>query len=98
MENKPLLILMALLCTGWLHGNGQIIDTSTYNSGIWQYTGIAIPKFQQPEMMGRLANFRWADLEPQPNKWDWTELDSELTAKAADSLPIIFMVYTKQDA
>src|SRR5206468_4910390 len=29
---------------------------------------------------------------------NWTDFDSELTEKAADSLPIIFMVYTKQDA
>lgn len=73
-------------------------DSSLINAGIWQYTGYGFSKSGHPEMLGRLSYFRWADLEPSPNVWNWTSFDSELTTKTADSLPVIFMVYTKQDA
>lgn len=94
MSNRLLLIVVLYLLT--LHSTAQT-DTSLISAGIWQYTGTALPKDKHPEMNGRLSNFRWADLEPSPNQWNWKEFDSELTAKASDSLPIIFMVYTKED-
>src|SRR5215831_15800068 len=97
MKKIPLL-LSTLLSLIFLQTSAQGVDTSDDNSGIWQYLGQGLSKDDHPEVEGRLSNFRWADLEPQPNVWDWHELDSELTAKAADSLPIIFMVYTKEDA
>ena len=49
-------------------------------------------------MRGRLCNFRWKDIEPSPNVWDWAQFDNDLAVRAADSLPIIFMVYTEEDA
>jgi hypothetical protein len=47
---------------------------------------------------GRLCNYNWKDLEVAPNEWNWKEFDSDLTAHTQDGLPVIFMVYTKEDA
>lgn len=73
-------------------------DTTHYKYGIWQTFGDAASTTQYPEIQGRLANFRWADLEPSPNVWNWTEFDNDLSDKAKDGLPIIFLIYTKEDA
>lgn len=96
MSKTFLLTLLALLCLA-CNLNAQT-DSINYHSGIWQYLGSNVDKQEYPEINGRLSNFRWKDIERLPGVWDWTEMDSEFTAKAADSLPIIFMVYTKEDA
>jgi hypothetical protein len=91
--------LLSLLCAIATDANAQTIDTSTYNAGIWQYMSNPLSKQDQPEVQGRLTkSFRWADIEPSPNVWNWVNFDSVLTDAADDGLPIIFLVFTKQDA
>src|SRR3954470_3527482 len=87
-----------LLCLSAIPANSQITDTTNYNYGVWQAFGNPISRFQESEVRGRLVNFRWADLETAPNIWNWIQFDSDLNARAQDSLPIIFMVYTESDA
>ncbi|WP_158638308.1 T9SS type A sorting domain-containing protein [Panacibacter ginsenosidivorans] len=89
--------LIALCSLCWLSAGAQT-DTTHYKYGVWQSFGDAVSATQYPEVQGRLANFRWADMEPNPDQWNWTEFDSEMTSKAKDGLPIIFLVYTKEDA
>lgn len=89
-------IVLSGLCS--LNVNAQITDTTNYNYGVWQTFGDPLSSTKYPELRGRLCNFRWADLEPTPNGWNWTQFDSDLTSRAADGLPITFMVYTGQDA
>lgn len=66
--------------------------------GIWQTFGEPLNQSQYEYLNGRLCNFLWKDLEPSNNVWDWTAFDNDLTNRTKDGLPVIFMVYTKQDA
>lgn len=68
------------------------------NSGIWQDYGIPVNAKTYPEFKGRLVNCSWSDIEIAPNVWDWTIFDQDINDHAADSMPIIFMVYTRMDA
>jgi hypothetical protein len=91
--------LALTLCLVTAHLNAQTIDTSTYNAGIWQYMSTPLSRQMHPELQGRLTTFfRWADLEPSPDVWNWSDFDRVISAAAADSLPIVFLIYTKQDA
>jgi hypothetical protein len=89
-----------LLCiTSTVHLKAQALDTSTYNAGVWQYMSAPVSRQDQAEIKGRLTKyFRWSDIEPAPDVWDWVNFDSVLTDAAADSLPILFLVFTKQYA
>lgn len=78
--------------------NAQVADSIHYNYGIWQTFGSPISRQSYPEIKGRLCNFRWADLETAPNVWNWSDFDYQLSIRAQDTTPIIFMVYTKEDA
>jgi len=53
---------------------------------------------QSPELRGRLCNVAWKSIEPEPGVYTWDALDTVLYRTGADSLPLIFMVYTKEDA
>jgi hypothetical protein len=66
--------------------------------GIWQYFGVPGSKSQYPILEGRLCNFTWAEIEPSNNVWNWTSFDQGLKDGTKDGLPVIFMVYTKEDA
>ena len=90
-------LFLGMLCLCAITVSAQTSNDS-YNYGIWQTFGNPMPADQYPELKGRLCNFRWADLETAPNVWNWTEFDSDLTERAKDTLPIIFMVYTESDA
>src|SRR5438105_5719007 len=93
-----LLNLLGILCLYPICSTAQVTDTTNYNPGIWQAFGDPLPADFYSEVRGRLCNFRWADIEPAPNVWDWSRFDSDLAVRAKDLLPIIFMVYTEQDA
>ncbi|MEP6845815.1 MAG: hypothetical protein ABI861_07415, partial [Panacibacter sp.] len=71
---------------------------STFNYGTWQTFGDPIDISKYPEIRGRLFNFNWKDLEISNNVWIWDSFDTELTKRAKDSLPFIFMVYTEEGA
>ena len=66
--------------------------------GIWQDFGEVMDISKFPEINGRLCNFTWKDIEIANNVWTWNNFDSDLTARAKDGLPIIFMIYTEEDA
>src|SRR5579885_3309969 len=98
MKNRVFVILTGLLCFFFINSKSQSTDLVNSSYGIWQTFGDPVTLATTPELHGRLCNFRWADIEPAPNVWDWTQFDNDLAARAADSLPIIFMVYTEEDA
>src|SRR4051812_42830332 len=98
MKNHLSNLVVGLLCLCFFSVKAQTTDTTHYNYGVWQTFSSPISKITTPELQGRLCNFRWADLEIAPNVWNWIQFDSNLTSRAKDSLPIIFMVYTKMDA
>lgn len=89
----PVILFFVSICA-----SAQVTDSIHYNYGIWQTFGSPISRQSYPEIKGRLCNFRWADLETSPNVWDWSDFDYQLSIRAQDSTPIIFMVYTKEDA
>jgi hypothetical protein len=97
MKNLYMNALLALCSLCWLGAKAQT-DTTHYKYGVWQSFGDPLSQNQYPEVQGRLSNFRWADLEPSKDVWDWTGFDSDLNSKAKDGLPVIFLVYTMEDA
>ncbi len=98
MKNSLPRIFVGMLCLIYSSLSAQVTDTNHYNYGIWQSFGNPIAKSTAPEIKGRLVNFRWADIEPSPNVWNWVAMDTAFASRSKDSLPIIFLVYTKQDA
>ncbi|MEP6844915.1 MAG: hypothetical protein ABI861_02900, partial [Panacibacter sp.] len=74
------------------------LTTEQVAPGIWQTFGDPLTTSQYPVLNGRLCNFLWKDLEAADNTWNWTAFDKDLTDRTKDGLPVIFMVYTKQDA
>ncbi|HXL58079.1 MAG TPA: T9SS type A sorting domain-containing protein, partial [Chitinophagaceae bacterium] len=96
MKNPLLNLFLALFCLWSSVANAQVTDTANYNFGTWQ--AFSSPLYNHPEVRGRLCNFFWKDIEVAPNVWEWTQFDSDLAMRAKDGLPIIFMVYTKEDA
>lgn len=74
------------------------LSTKEVGPGIWQTFGDALNKSQFPVLSGRLCNFYWRDIEPSNNVWDWSGFDKDLQDRTKDGLPLIFMVYTKEDA
>lgn len=65
------------------------------NSGIWQDYGAPLNPKTYPSIKGRLVNINWADFETAPDVWNWSIFDKDITDHIADSMPIIFMVYTR---
>lgn len=74
------------------------LSTQQVSPGIWQTFGEPLNQSQYDFLNGRLCNFLWKDLEPSNNGWDWKAFDNDLTNRTKDGLPVIFMVYTTQDA
>ena len=77
--------------------NAASQTTTPINYGIWQSTSEKINVVYY-EINGRLANFNWKDIEPEPGFWDWESFDSTFTDLADDGVPFVFMIYTKEDA
>ncbi len=69
-----------------------------FEYGIWQTAGRNLSVSDYPDIRGRLLNFKWKDLEPRNNSWDWKNFDSELASSTEGNIPVIFMVFTKEDA
>src|SRR5262249_15457307 len=59
--------------------------------------GSPLNKADYPEIYGLLYNFKWRDLEPQPNVWNWTALDAEMM-KHDGTMPFQLMIFTKEEA
>src|ERR1700753_652803 len=76
----------------------QSVQEEFSNSGIWQDYGIPVSAKAYPEFDGRLVNCNWSDIEVAPNVWDWTIFDQDIEDHIADSMPVIFMVYTRMGA
>src|SRR5206468_12529301 len=93
-----LLNLLGILCLSPICVTAQVTDTANYNSGIWQTFGDPFPSSKYPEIKGRLCNFNWKDLETAPGVWYWTAFDSDLINRTKDGLPVIFLVYTRENA
>lgn len=94
---KRCLVLVAWV--GCLFMNDKTNAQSvSLNAGVWQ--GFSDPAYikQYPFIKGRLCNVSWKDIEPSNNSWNWTTFDSELTERVKDSLPVIFSIFTYEDA
>lgn len=98
MKSTRNVLLLLLLCAGMVPLFAQQPSKDVLNFGIWQGFGGNIPTDKFPEVKGRLSNFSWKDIEPSPNQWNWAAFDRELTDKSKDNRPVIFMVYTEEDA
>lgn len=95
MKIKPTTLCMSLFFLCSFYTNAQ---NSPNNYGIWKAFGSAVSKSLYPEVHGTLCNYKWKDLETSPGVWYWKDFDADITAHAQDGLPLIFMVYTKEDA
>lgn len=98
MKPVVFLFLTGLLFLAARPVHSQTSDTINYNYGVWQHISDPISKSLTPEIRGRTCNFTWKMIEPAPGQWDWVDFDSQLVSRAADTLPILFMIYTKEDA
>lgn len=97
---KQILIFLLTACCGFVVPpavNAQN-TASNFNYGVWQTFGDPIDVSKYPELKGRLCNFDWKNIEIANNVWVWDSLDIELADKVKDSLPVIFMIYTGEDA
>ncbi|SRR6266487_1082551 len=95
MKIKAANFFMGLLILGSFHTTAQL---SAKDCGIWQTFGDPYSISQYPKLKGRLCNFKWKDMETSPGLWSWKTFDNDLTSRTRDGLPVIFMVYTKEDA
>src|SRR4051794_29214415 len=93
MKSTTFCVCIIVLCS--FKANAQL---SLQDYGIWQAFGNPFSVSQYPEVRGRLCNFYWKDLETSPGVWYWKDFDNALTSRTQDGLPVIFMVYTKQNA
>ncbi|QEC68464.1 T9SS type A sorting domain-containing protein [Panacibacter ginsenosidivorans] len=98
MKNRVVCLCAIILTLMSVPVFSQVTDLSKTKYGIWQTYGDPVSSTINPEIRGRLCNFKWAKLEIAPDKWDWKEFDYNLALRAADSLPLIFMVFTEEDA
>lgn len=87
---------MLLLClSGIIEGQAQ--GTYPVNFGTWKAHGLPGGE-KYPEVNGNIDNISWREIETAPDVWNWAAFDSDVTAHANDSLPFVFMVFTKEDA
>lgn len=98
MKNLACMLMLCFAVTFSLESTAQATDTTEYNFGIWQGWSKPLSIAQYPEVKGRLCNLKWKDIEPQPNVFEWAAFDSEMTSRASDGLPIVFAIFTKEDA
>src|SRR4249919_3900964 len=98
MKNRVLQFIAALFLFASIDAKSQSVKENFANSGVWGDYGTPVSAAAYPEFKGRLVNINWSDIELQPNVWDWTEFDNDLTRRVADSMPVIFMVYTRMNA
>ncbi|QEC67757.1 T9SS type A sorting domain-containing protein [Panacibacter ginsenosidivorans] len=90
--------ISAALILYTLFSNAQTSSYQKATPGMWQTFGNPVDRSQFSFVNGRLCNFLWKDIEPSNNVWDFTTFDKDLTDRTKDGLPVIFMVYTKEDA
>ncbi len=91
--------IISILLFAVTTANSQSVKKLFGNSGIWgDYSSPPVMQSTCPWVKGRLVNVNWADIETAPNVWSWDAFDSDINQHIADSLPIIFMVYTDDHA
>lgn len=98
MKNLLVCSAVVFFCLGCEKVCAQINLNNPKTYGIWQWLSPPVSKKTYPEIRGRMYAAKWADIEPSPNVWKWTEFDKEIEERITDYLPIIFKVYTKEDA
>lgn len=94
---------MKLFSKGFLMAYLSMMSICCYSQSITEFgTWQSFPKMMDakifPDINGRMIAFNWKDIEPSNNQWVWTSFDSSLNAATGDNKPIIFMVYTKEEA
>src|SRR5262245_44538351 len=98
MINPAKLRILVMFFFAAFSSRSQSVKELFANSGIWADYGIPVSAVNFPEFKGRLVNVNWSDIELQPNVWDWTVFDDDLVKRTTDSMPVIFMVYTRMNA
>lgn len=97
MKNLLIAGFAAMLCMP-LRSTAQTAPQVPDNFGIWETFTTFNNKSLSPELKGRLCNVLWKQIETVHGVFTWDALDTVLYRTANDSLPLTFMVYTKQDA
>ncbi|HYK47935.1 MAG TPA: T9SS type A sorting domain-containing protein [Parafilimonas sp.] len=96
MRNQLLLAIVLLGVTTAVAA--QNADSTTKLYGVRQsWGGIPLTRSQYPEIHGLVGNFKWKDIEPFPNVWNWQQLDSDIASHEA-GLPFQLMIFTKDNA
>lgn len=92
--------VLTVLCTIAVLFISALCDAQTVpiNAGLWQAFDQPANVTQYPQIEGRLYNYAWKDIEPKNNEWSWDFFDSDLANRVKDSLPVIFMIYTYDEA
>jgi hypothetical protein len=92
------ILAFSTLCMMFTSTQAQTTDTLKEAFGIWQSHSDALDKDKYPEIHGRLFSIAWQVIETAPNVWDWRYFDSCLEARSQDDLPVVLMIFTKEDA
>ncbi len=97
MKNLLIAGFAAMFCMPQI-STAQINPPVPDNFGIWESFTTFNNKSSSPELKGRLCNAMWKSLEISHGVYTWDALDTVLYRAASDSLPLIYMVYTKMAA
>lgn len=97
MKNLLIAGFAAILCMP-VKISAQTAPQVPANFGTWETFTTFNNKSLSPELRGRLCNVQWKQIEQEHSVFTWDALDTVLYRTANDSLPLIFMVYTKEDA
>ncbi|MFZ1800156.1 MAG: T9SS type A sorting domain-containing protein [Chitinophagaceae bacterium] len=97
MKNLLIAGFAAILCMP-VKISAQTTPQVLNNFGTWEAFTTFANKSTSPELKGRLCSIQWKQIEQDQGIFTWDALDTVLYQTAFDSLPLIFMVYTKEDA
>jgi hypothetical protein len=72
----------------------RVQDSSKKIYGIRQnWGGVPLSRSIYPEIRGLLTNFKWQDIEPSNNTWNWQQLDSVMMSRDCNT-PFQLMIFT----
>lgn len=93
-KNFRTYILLGIFAIAALSATAQLPDT-TLKFGTWQFGATPLPHDLYPEISGRFSKLGWNEIEIEPDVWDWTIFDSDLTTRLEGDLQVMYKVYVK---
>ena len=95
MRNR---LFSGIILLGVTSAAAQSPDSSKKIYGIRQnWGGVPLSRSIYPEIRGLLTNFKWQDIEPSNNTWNWQQLDSVMMSRDCNT-PFQLMIFTKDYA